>query len=117
MDRLLFGLGTAVIGMVVVFLGLVILILCIKAMHGLMSRKKAEPAPAAPVTPAAEPEAEEEPEEDVVDDGAVVAAISAALAVMMEKEESGFVVRRIRRVQNSTSRARAARDEQIFSRL
>ena len=114
MDRLLFGLGTAVIGMVVVFLGLVILILCIQAMHALMNRKKAEPAP---VAPAAEPEAEEEPEEDVADDGAIAAAISAALAVMMEKEESGFVVRRIRRVQSGPARARAAREEQIFSRL
>ena len=47
----------------------------------------------------------------------VVAVITAAIAAMWEGQQSGFVVRRVRRAQNASARARAARDEQIFSRL
>ena len=42
--------------------------------------------------------------------------ISAAIAAVWENENSGFVVRRVKKIQNSTARARAARDEQIYSR-
>ena len=60
MDRLLLGLSTTGVGMLVVFSGLVILIACIYLMTSITGRKrnkpKAEPAPApkAPVAPAAE---------------------------------------------------------------
>ena len=117
MERLTLGLSTTVIGMLVVFFGLVILIVCIYCMTSITGRKskkaaqevKSEPAPA-PV---------EEAQEEAEDDGAVVAAITAAIALLWEKEkhEGGFVVRRIRRAQDGNIRARAARDEQMFSRL
>ena len=118
MDKLLLGLSTTGVGMLVVFFGLVILIACIYVMTSITGRKKAPapvreaPAPIpAPAVEAAEAEAE--------DDGAVIAAITAAIAAVWQGEgnQSGVVVRRVRRAQSSTARARAARDEQIYSRL
>ena len=119
MERLTFGLSTTVIGMLVVFSGLVILIACIYVMTSITGRKKKAPAaqpvpaPAAPVEEAA-PSAEEA----AADDG-LIAAITAAVAMMLEGEgkNSGFVVRRIRRSPAPLARARAAREEQIYSRL
>lgn len=119
MDKLMLGLSTAVIGMLVVFFGLLILIGCICVMTAFTGRAKkkaaAEKAPAAPA-PVAQAPAEEvsAPEND----DQLVAVIAAAIAAVWQNESgNGFVVRRIKRVQNSTARARAARDEQIFSRL
>lgn len=119
MDKLMLGFSTTIIGMLVVFVGLIILILCIYGMTCLTRQRasapKAEaPAPApAPAQPAEEslPQAEEQSDEQLI------AVITAAIAAVWQKEESGFVVRRVRRCQSSTARARAARDEQIYSRL
>ena len=118
MDRLSLSLSTMGVGMLVVFSGLIILIACIYAMTTVTGRKKAAkaaPVKAAPVAPqpaAPAPEPEEEG-----DDGQIIAAITAAIAAIWQSEgnDSGFVVRRVRRTQNSTARARAARDEQIYS--
>ena len=118
MDRLSLSLSTMGVGMLVVFFGLIILIACIYAMTSVTGRKKAAkaaPVKAAPVAPqpaAPAPEPEEEG-----DDGQIIAAITAAIAAIWQSEgnDSGFVVRRVRRTQNSTARARAARDEQIYS--
>ena len=119
MDRLFLGLATTGVGMLVVFSGLVILIVCITVMTLFTGRSK--PAKAAPVkaapAPAPVPAAEPEPEEEE-DDLSVVAAITAAIAVLWQEEghhDSGFVVRRVRRVANTSARARAAREEQIYS--
>lgn len=119
MDRLSLSLSTMGVGMLVVFCGLVILIACISVMTSITGRKKAPKAAAAAPAPKAAPapvQAEPEPEED---DGAVIAAITAAIAAIWQAEgkESGFVVRRVRRTQSSTARARAAREEQIFSHM
>ena len=117
MERLTLSLSTMIIGMLVVFCGLVILIACIYAMTSVTGRKKqAETKAPAEAAPAA---VEEAPAEEPAEDAGVMAAIAAAIAVIWEGEGSGngFVVRRIRRAQSSTARARAARDEQIFSRL
>lgn len=120
MDKLSLGLSTTVIGMLVVFSGLVILIACIYTMT-VFTGRKARKAPAAPATKAA-PEEDALPEADAQeaeDNGSVVAAITAAIAMIWAQEGNagGFVVRRVRRSQGSTARARAARDEQIYSRL
>jgi sodium pump decarboxylase gamma subunit len=118
MDRLSLSLSTMGVGMLVVFCGLVILIACISVMTSITGRKKApKAAEAAPVkapAPAPAAVAEPEPEED---DGAIIAAITAAIAAVWQAEgkESGFVVRRVRRTQGASARARAAREEQIFS--
>jgi len=117
MDRLILGLSTTGVGMLVVFSGLVILIACIYGMTAFTGRKKADkPAPAKQeaAAPQAEVKAAPQAEED---DGQLIAVITAAIAAVWQGEgnSSGFVVRRVRRAQNSTARARAAREEQIFS--
>lgn len=121
MDRLSLSLSTMGVGMLVVFSGLVILIACITIMTSITGRKKAPKAPkaaeAAPTpktAPAPAAQAEPEPE---ADDGEIIAAITAAIAAVWQAEgnESGFVVRRVRRTQSASARARAAREEQIFS--
>ena len=120
MDRLMLGLSTTGVGMLVVFSGLVILIACIYIMTSITGRQRAaakkemtlQKAPMPAQIPAA-PAAEERSEDDLQ----VIAAITAAIAAVWQDEgnKSGFVVRRVRRVQNSTARARAARDEQMYS--
>lgn len=114
LDKLSLGLSTAVIGMLVVFSGLIILIACIYLMTSITGRSKKAPAPTQEKAPAPQQAAIEE---EVVDDAQLIAVISAAIAAVWQGENSGFVVRRVKRIQNSTARARAARDEQIYSRL
>lgn len=118
MDTLIFGLTVTVIGVAVVFCGLVVLIGLIKlvamATGGISKPKKekAAPAPAPAPVPAA-PVAEAQP---VQADDALIAVISAAVAAMME-DGSAFTVRRIRRVSNATAWSRAGREEQVYSRF
>ena len=106
------------VGMLVVFSGLVILIACISIMTVFTGRKKTpkmEAAPAKAPAPAPAPvQVEAEPEED---EGPIIAAITAAIAAVWQSEgkETGFVVRRVRRAQSGPARARAAREEQIYS--
>ena len=120
MDRLLLGLSTAGVGMLVVFFGLVILIACIYGMTSITGRKKEAKAPqAAPVSIPAPAPAEEPAAQEEEDDLQLIAVLTAAVAAVWQGEgkQTGFVVRRVRRVQAGTARARAARDEQIYSRL
>ena len=122
MDRLMLGLSTTGVGMLVVFSGLVILIACIYIMTSITGRQRAaakkemtlQKAPMPPARQEAPAPAEEE------DDLQLIAVITAALAAIWQEEghqDTGFVVRRVRRVQNSSARARAAREEQIFSHM
>lgn len=118
MDKLIFGLTVTVIGIAVVFCGLVVLIGLIKLVAmatGSASRprkEKAAPVPAPAPAPAA-PVAQEQP---VQADDTLIAVISAAVAAMME-DGSAFTVRRIRRVSNATAWSRAGREEQVYSRF
>lgn len=117
MDNLMLGLSTTAIGMLVVFFGLLILIACICAMTMITGRAKKTAAKEPLTEPAQEAAPAAEPEEAAAADEQLVAVISAAIAAVWQDEKGGFVVRRIRRCQNSSARARAAREEQIFSRL
>ena len=120
MDKLIFGLTVTVIGIAVVFCGLVVLIGLIKLVAmatGSASRPRKEkvapvPAPAPAPAPAA-PVAQEQP---VQADDTLIAVISAAVAAMME-DGSAFTVRRIRRGSNATAWSRAGREEQVYSRF
>ncbi len=129
MENLSLGLSTALIGMIVVFAGLVILILCIVLLNrvsGLLGKKKkhdqvSRPAerPGAPV-PESKPQA---PSFDGIDPG-VIAAISAAVACMLENgektgetEADGFIVRRIVRLQNAPAWQKSGREEQTYSHI
>ena len=116
MSNLISGLSTTLIGMLIVFFGLLVLIVCITVMHKVMNpAKKQAPVPEAEkvvVPPREAQPVDEEPEED---DGELIAVIAAAVAAVWDKPESGFVVRRVRRISNSPMSARLARDEQMYS--
>lgn len=126
-ENLSLGLSTALIGMLVVFIGLLILILCIVLMNKVNVHKKkkkddrpaAQPKPEAPGRPAPD-----QPSGFEGIDPGVIAAISAAVACMLEKESDngepeadGFVVRRIVRLQNAPAWQRSGREEQIYSHI
>ena len=114
-DNLMQGLSTTLVGMLIVFFGLLVLIICITIMHKVMQTgQKAEPAPEAPAA-VPEPAAEEAEPEEEADDGELIAVITAAVAAVWDNAESGFVVRRVRRVNNSPKGAQLARDQQMYS--
>lgn len=119
MNSLTLGLSTTAVGMLVVFCGLIILILCIYGMTSLTGQKAKKPAPKAeqpapaPVIPAPAPVQQAA---DVTDEQ-LIAVITAAIAAVWQGQGSSFVVRRVRRSQPASPRARAARDEQIYSRM
>lgn len=122
MENLVFGLGVGVIGILVVFVGLVVLIGFIKLLtlisthvSGERKQKKAEPASkpaAAPVVTTA-PAVSAQPEGIPAD---VIAAITAAIASVWQGE-TGFVVRRVKRINNAPAWNRAGREEQTYSRF
>lgn len=119
MERLSFAnsLLVAIVGILVVFLGLCILIMLIKVLAMAterMGKKKEKPATAAPApAPVQEPVAEVVTEEN---DDALIAVISAAVACMME-QGSAFTVRRVRRISDAPAWQKAGREEQIYSRF
>ena len=97
-----------VIGMLIVFTGLTILIICISIMgkifKGINQKKKAvtpEPAPAAAAAPAPVAAAA-----DPMEDTQLIAVIAAALAAY-DKTGKPLVIKKVRRVNawNSTARA------------
>ncbi len=117
MEKFLFGLGVMALGMVVVFVGLLILIGFIKILGAVtmagqkkknsltdnVTAEKVSQAPAAPVVEAGIP-------------ADVVAAITAAIAAVWQGEK-GFVVRHIRHINNAPAWNRAGREEQTYSRF
>ncbi len=114
MSQLIFGLSVGAVGILVVFFGLCILILSLKAMELLFKdRKKALPAAQAEAPTAALP-AQPAPEPGITPD--VIAAITAAVSAVWQ-EDTGFVVRRVRRIHTAPAWNRAGRDDQIYSRL
>ena len=117
MEKVTFGLGVAGLGMIVVFVGLLILIGFITVL-GLVSRpKKPKAAPvkqAAPDVVAAPPVQTAPVAEGVPAE--VIAAITAAIAAVWQGEK-GFVVRHIRHINNAPAWNRAGREEQTYSRF
>lgn len=126
MEKLLYSLGVAVLGMVTVFAGLVILIAFITLLTKLTTaggKKKTESK--SEVKSAAK--TEDVPGDvmaaitaavsayDSAPSPEVVAAIAAALNVVMG--EGKFVVKHIRRINNAPAWNRAGREEQVYSRF
>lgn len=120
LEKLLSNLGygavVAVIGLAVVFLGLVLIIASIYAISWVLKKltgekkekaPKAEEAPAPVSAPAAEPVVEEIA---VTDDNELIAVITAAIAAM-DGGNKNFVVRSVRRVSGWKNAARA---EQVY---
>ncbi len=119
MDKLLFGLNVTLIGMIIVFFGLVILIVFINLLKPRGGKKKADVPQAAPrvIAEPVEVIAAEEPQND----DALIAVITAAIAAMLGGQEgaegNGFVVRHVRRISNGSAWQKAGREEQTYSRL
>ena len=115
LETLGYGGIVAVIGMLIVFLGLIILIVCISIMGQFFKtgkkKEKAAPAPApAPVAapaPVVEPVVEEAP---ACDDAQLIAVIAAALAAF-DNGSKRLVVRKVRRVSGWNE---AARSENVY---
>ncbi len=116
MDNLLFGLGVTAVGMLVVFFGLIVLIGLIKIMTMLSQSKKPKEKEAVAPDPVAAPAPVEAEAAAPTQDDVLIAVISAAVAAAMG-EETGFVVRRVRRISNAPAWQRAGRDEQVYSRF
>ena len=116
MDNLLFGLGVTAVGMLVVFFGLIVLIGLIKIMTILSQSKKPKEKEAVAPAPVAAPAPAEAEAAAPTQDDVLIAVISAAVAAAMG-EETGFVVRRVRRISNAPAWQRAGRDEQVYSRF
>lgn len=114
-----YGLSVALVGISTVFVGLIILIGLIKALEILMrsvngqKKSKEMPAEASDNLVVEEETVQEE------DDNELIAVIAAAVAAVLEAEdeETGFVVRSIRRINNAPAWNRAGREEQVYSRM
>ena len=113
-NALTYGGTVAVIGIAIVFIGLILLILSISIMAGIFDRaneKKAakEKAAAALQTPAPVQPDPVETVEDVVEDTELIAVIAAAIAAF---DNSGrqLVVRKVRRVSGWN---KSSREEQV----
>ncbi|MCI6378684.1 MAG: OadG family protein [Clostridiales bacterium] len=119
MEKLIFGLGVMLIGLLVVFIGLIILIGFIKILTMVTTRlgggkKQKAPAPAPAVEPVKAPAAAPAQPEGVPAE--VIAAITAAIASVWQSE-TGFVVRHVKRITNASVWNRAGREEQTYSRF
>ncbi len=127
MEKLLYSLGVALLGMVTVFAGLIILIAFISMLTKVTTAggKKKTESKSVELKPASKTE---EVSGDVMaaitaavsaydstPSPEVVAAIAAALNVVMG--EGKFVVKHIRRINNAPAWNRAGREEQIYSRF
>jgi len=112
MDKLLFGLSIMEIGLLVVFVGLIILILRINRLSKLTEangrtwlESKGHTAPAEAEAPVAEGISNE-----------VLAVITAAVAAVWN-DHKGLVIRHVKRIHNAPAWNRAGREEQTYSRF
>lgn len=119
MHNLGYGAIVAVIGMLVVFLGLIIIIAMINIIsyflrklsgEGKTEKKEEAPAPAAVSAPAPAPAQMVPVYEEVTDNKELIAVIAAALAAF-EGGSQRLVVRSVRRVAGWQN---AVRNEQIY---
>ena len=128
MTKLIFAVTVMLVGMLIVFLGLTILIFCIKALSALLSSEKKEapkaaaPAPAPVVVP--EPVAETAAAETGADANELIAVITAAITAYMANEKGSayagktLVVRNIRAAAaKAPAWARAGRADQLSNRF
>jgi sodium pump decarboxylase gamma subunit len=120
-----YGLQVTVIGMLVVFFGLIILVASIGVMDRILragKKKSAEAkAPASAAAPAvAAPMAAPVAAPVKAASAPVAAVIAAAVAAVMAQEgvgPGGYAVRAIRRTRSIPAWNRAGREEQIYSRF
>jgi len=118
-DKIVFGLSVALIGMLVVFAGLVLLIGCIKLISMASGERKTKKADAVE-TPEGSPVAVTNV---AVDDTVrqtlepeVLIAITTALLAMYGNEQK-LRVRHVRRIHNAPAWNTAGREDQVYSRM
>ena len=120
MEHFSFSLSVALIGMLVVFAGLVILIFSIKAislLSGTGAKKEKKTSAAAPAAaPVPAPAAPAVTVEAGIP-ADVIAAITAAISAVWDGAQGGFVVKHVRRISNAPAWSRAGREEQTYSRF
>ena len=129
MTKLIFAVTVMLVGMLIVFLGLTILIFCIKALSALLDSKKEAPKAAAPAPAPApvvvpEPVAETAAAETGADANELIAVITAAVTAYMANEKGSsyagktLVVRNIRAAAaKAPAWARAGRADQLSNRF
>ena len=121
MKVFLYGVSMMLIGMAVVFIGLLLLIACIYIMAWVFKKinaakeekaeaAKAAAAPAPVPAPVPVVAAEPEPVMEEVNDAQLIAVIAAAIAAFDNSGKS-LVVRKVRRV---SSWNKASRQEQVY---
>ena len=112
-DLIMTGLAYTVMGMLVVFMILIIIMFCIKAMALFSGEKKenteSKKAEAAPA-PAAAAAVKKE------DDSEIIAVITAAIAAMTGESATGFRIRSYKRVQGGEWN-KAGRREMLDNRF
>lgn len=109
-----YGGMVAIVGLLIVFTGLIILIVMISIMANLINKiatRKQQPAPAPVPAPAPAPVQEAAPveEESAVDDAELIAVIAAAIAAF-DNSGKQLVVRKVRRVSGWN---KSSREEQV----
>ena len=129
MTKLIFAVTVMLVGMLIVFLGLTILIFCIKALSALLDSKKEAPKAAAPAPKAAPvvvpaPVAETAAAQTGADANELIAVITAAITAYMANEKGSsyagktLVVRNIRAAAaKAPAWARAGRADQLSNRF
>ena len=130
MTKLIFAVTVMLVGMLIVFLGLTILIFCIKALSALLDSKKeeAKPAPTPKAAPAPvvvpEPVAEVAAAQTGADANELIAVITAALMAYTAGDKGSayagktLVVRNIRAAAAKPNVwARAGRADQLSNRF
>lgn len=122
LDKLGFSFLVMLIGMLIVFFGLIILICLIKLMSivvgALTGKKKEKAAPASAPVVVPEPVAEAAAEETGLESDELIAVITAALAAFNKDGNKTLVVRSVRRAAAKTPAwAKAGRADQLASRF
>lgn len=113
-EKLLFGLQTAVLGLIVVFVGLLLIIVMIKIVGAIVKAiSKKNSKPEKKIEKTEEPIAVEKPAV-LSDDKELVAAITAAVACMLNTDTGKVKIKSIRKAGGSAW-ARANRKEQIYN--
>lgn len=119
MDQVVLGLSITVIGCLIVLAGFAMIIGGVILMRNAGKAKaaaenvKSHPTSDLPVVLSAAVAAvlaQEEQER-------LIAVLTAAVAAMWDENQGGFVVRKVRRVQNSPAWQKAGREEQIYSQM
>jgi hypothetical protein len=120
MDLMVFGLSVSVIGSLLVFAGLAMIVggvILLKQASGLKVQKDSHSSANADMLPVVLSAAVAAAIEMDAEQERLVAVLTAAVAAIWEDTDNGFIVRKVRRIQNGSAWQKAGREEQIYSRM